>query len=459
MKQREFLKKLNSETNKDGKSTPEIVEELLSEGQALVVKKRFKILPMFFKKKSASQIIEDNFETILDRTDYSKLNVLLESLMKNWQTSEIVKQKFDAVIKRYSSVGEGEQEYNDVVMSENKRAEFYDMCRKVYTYADDLLIRHMDTIIQGGVTIEELKYLKGLSQETDEKLNAKLESQKQEVAREIIGSIFIALTQESEKEIQRSEAEKQQLITDYLPTVMRLIEELLVDQNTRMVDIERIGRGGYSRVYQIREKVLKIGRARETYKIPNHPRILQPLTRTNLIDERHDNEIFGCIEISDVTDRLCENKEQELALERDAEAVEKLYQVYQELRNDGIVWTDVRFSNIGKLRKRNVPKLNGEEMDVDPEAVGMDKEANGRVLEVGEWVIIDTDYIYRQEDEKSIAYSEHSYFREFEKRWQQEQQGKIARKYHSIEGIENKGSSTKRYETKKWEKSQEEEEL
>lgn len=266
MKQREFLKKLNSETNKDGKSTPEIVEELLSEGQALVVKKRFKILPMFFKKKSASQIIEDNFETILDRTDYSKLNVLLESLMKNWQTSEIVKQKFDAVIKRYSSVGEGEQEYNDVVMSENKRAEFYDMCRKVYTYADDLLIRHMDTIIQGGVTIEELKYLKGLSQETDEKLNAKLESQKQEVAREIIGSIFIALTQESEKEIQRSEAEKQQLITDYLPTVMRLIEELLVDQNTRMVDIERIGRGGYSRVYQIREKVLKIGRARETYK-------------------------------------------------------------------------------------------------------------------------------------------------------------------------------------------------
>lgn len=178
-----------------------------------------------------------------------------------------------------------------------------------------------------------------------------------------------------------------------------------------------------------------------------------------MIDERHDNEIFGCIEISDVTDRLCENKEQELALERDAEAVEKLYQVYQELRNDGIVWTDVRFSNIGKLRKRNVPKLNGEEMDVDPEAVGMDKEANGRVLEVGEWVIIDTDYIYRQEDEKSIAYSEHSYFREFEKRWQQEQQGKIARKYHSIEGIENKGSSTKRYETKKWEKSQEEEEL
>ena len=119
-----------------------------------------------------------------------------------------------------------------------------------------------------------------------------------------------------------------------------------------------------------------------------------------------------------------------------------------------------RFANVGKLRKRNIPKLDGEEMDVDPEAVGMDKSVKGKVLEVGEWVIIDTDYICKEEDySKSITYSINSYFKEFERRWQQERQGKIAEKYHSIERLQNQNSSTKRYETRKWEISQEEEEL
>ena len=185
---------------------------------------------------------------------------------------------------------------------------------------------------------------------------------------------------------------------------------------------------------------------------------MQPLTRTNLIDERDENKIFGCIEISDRVDRLCENAEQEQALNGNEEAVEKLYQIYKELRDDGIVWTDVRFSNVGKLRKRNVPKLNGEEMDVDPVAVGMDKEAKGRILEVGEWVIIDTDYIYRRKDYKSITYTKNPYFKQFEKRWQQERRGETVEKYQANEITRAQGGSTKRYEIDSWEIRQEEDE-
>lgn len=444
MNEREFLKKLNSKANKDRDLTPAIVEELLSEGQALTVRGRLNILSRFLLgnwKKSVSEIIEDNFETILDRTDYSKLNVLLESLMKNWQTSEIVKQKFDAVIKRYSPVGEGEQEYNDAVMSENKRAEFYDMCRKVYTYADDLLIRHMDTIIQGGVTIEELKYLKGLSQETDEKLNTKLESQKQEVAKEMLDSKISLYG--------RSKEERQQLIVDYIPVITRIIEELLTDQNVRMVDIEQTGTGAYSKVYAMREKVLKIGKPRETYNIPNHPRILQPLTRTNLIDERDDNEVFACIEISERVDELSKEDLQ----------VEKLYQLYKELREAGIIWLDARFSNVGKLRRKNIPKLNGEEMNVDPVAVGVDKEVKERILEAGDWVIIDTDFIYREGD-NSIDWKmiKNSYSEGFERRWLQEKQGEVIAEYQKDEKDIAKEEYTKSYESRSWEKGKKREE-
>lgn len=449
MNERDFLKELKSKANKDRDLTPAIIEGLLSEGQALAVKKRFNILSIFFRRKSASQIIEDNLEAILDRTTYSQLNVLLESLMKNWQTSEIVKEKFEAVMKRFNSVKEEEQEYKDAAKSGLEKIKFYKMCRKTYTYADDLFVKHMDAIIQGRVTIEELKYLRGLSQEADEKLNRKLESEKQEVAREMLQGITFS---------RKSEHEVQGLIQDYLPTVKRMVEELLVDQNARMVDIEKGRRGGYSQVYHIGEKVLKIGQPRETYKIPNHPRILQPLTRTNLLDERDGNKVFACVEISDRADQL--EGEEDLQ-------VEKLYQLYKELRDDGIIWTDARFKNVGKLRQDNIPKLNGENMNVDPQAVGMDKEIKERRLKAGDWVIFDLDYLYKRgldyvyrEEDSSIVWPNDKYChsREFEQRWQQEREGKVVAQYQKDEASRTEESSTKSYELRSWEKGKLEEE-
>ncbi len=304
--------------------------------------------------------------------------------MQNCQTSEIVKEKFDMIIKRFSFTPE-ERKNGIIGVFSSFKLDFLRMCKMNYSYADDLLAKHIDAIIQGGITIEELRELR-ISEEVEEKLNKKLESQKQEIASEMLSNI--SLTGKSEKA-------KQQLINDYIPTITRIIEELLGDQNVRMVDIEAIGTGTYSKVYQVKDKVLKIGKPRETYKIPNHPRILQPLTRTNLIDERDENKIFGCIEIADRVDKL---QEEELQ-------IEKLYQVYKELRDDGIVWTDARFANVGKLRSRNMPKLNGKDMDVDPVAVGMDKETKERILEAGEWVVIDTDFIYR-EKESSIEWQQ-----------------------------------------------------
>lgn len=109
-------------------------------------------------------------------------------------------------------------------------------------------------------------------------------------------------------------------------------------------------------------------------------------------------------------------------------------------------------------------------MDVDPVAVGMDKGVKGKALEVGEWVVIDTDFIYRKEDldiesihkqeDSTIEWldSDQSYSIGFERRWQQERQGKVVEEYQKDEKGVDKGECTKSYELRSWEKGKKEEE-
>ena len=136
----------------------------------------------------------------------------------------------------------------------------------------------------------------------------------------------------------------------YVPAITRMIDELLASEGVRLVDIGYIDNGSSSTVYEIGEKVLKLGSPRTSYNIPNHPRILQPLIRLELFDEKCENEIFACVEITEKTQRIGE----------DEISSEELYQIYKELRDSGIIWTDIREANIGRLLRKNVPNLNGE---------------------------------------------------------------------------------------------------
>ena len=137
--------------------------------------------------------------------------------------------------------------------------------------------------------------------------------------------------------------------------------------------------------------------------MPNHRRILQPLTRINFAEDGQD--IF-CIEINDEVDT--EIKEEE-------KNSEILYKMYKELRSDGIIWTDIRWENIGKLKRRNRPTLNGIEMDVAHNSIGFDKEIVDGILEKGVFVIIDTDFFYK-EGQENIYWSKKA--EEFEERYQ-----------------------------------------
>lgn len=436
MNERKFLREIKQKGNEDGEFTPSIVDELLQQGRGLQIAKKDNIFVRLLKVKTTKttrQIIEDNIEFILERTANNQLVGLINVLMYADETADVVKEKFDVIIKRFQ---EKRTTADDIIVLNYAEHEFLEK----FKTSKSLLIDYMDVILQGEITVEDIEILKGLSAETDEKLNAKLESQKQIIARKMLEGISLS---------GRSEEERQKLIADYTPVITRMIEELLVDQNVRMIDIEQKGIGGYSKTYHIGEKVLKIGRPRETYKIPNHPRILQPLTRTNLLDERNGNKPFACIEISDRVDELSDEERH----------LEELYQVYKELREAGIIWTDAKYSNVGKLRSPNVPNLNGEKIDVDPVAVGMDQEAKETILQEGEWVILDTDFIYREGDSQiKKSYGDAVHSEDFERRWLQEKQGKVIVEYQKDEKGIDKEEYTKSYELRSWKKGKKREE-
>ena len=79
-----------------------------------------------------------------------------------------------------------------------------------------------------------------------------------------------------------------------------LLRELLNSEHKRFSDMRKVGEGVYSNVYQIGTKIIKIGAPRQTHKIPNHRRILQPIVRKELTNEM--GEPIGSIEITDEVD-------------------------------------------------------------------------------------------------------------------------------------------------------------
>ena len=389
MKEKKFLKRFNNDRLRESENaTCDLIRRLLKEDKSLMIRKT-KLFPSWFRRKSASQIIRDNFQFILDNTLDIELYKVLIILMENVQTAEIVKDNFETVISRYSfSQSEREKHYKATEIRNLIKSWFLARCVNKWEDANKVLMEHIEFMLQEGITLTNIHAIQGLSKELDEILNQRLEEGKGQVARDLLREAIYSE--------EKNGGEISRLVEDYALTMETLIGELLVDQNARMIDLQWISNGTYSYVYQIKDKVLKIGSPRETYEIPYHPRILQPLTRTNLIDEKNGNQIFACIEIADNVETLCKDKNQATEMGKDKEKVEKLYQIYKELREDGIIWTDARFANVGILKRPNIPTLNGEEIDVDPQAIGMLGKTKGKVLEAGEWVIIDTDFLYRE---------------------------------------------------------------
>lgn len=192
-----------------------------------------------------------------------------------------------------------------------------------------------------------------------------------------------------------------------------MIKELMGKEGVRPSDVTFVGGGVYSKVFGIGSKVVKVGNDAMTYKIPkNSSRFLQPLVR-------HQQEGEGRIEISEKVDMKTEVSEEEL------------YQVYADIRREGMIWTDAKYDNVGRLAKDNsvhfknfVHNNTGDEektqVDIKPHGpnLGFGNEEQSKVLEAGELVVVDLDFIFA-EDDPNIRIST-DFSRNFEKRYQRE---------------------------------------
>ena len=374
MNERRLLRKINSKNNREGTSlganTIDIVIEFLTQ----------------------NKLIKPNLAKRL----YNKL-LRKESLVKTPQ--KIISDNFEKIINTFRDLS------NDEKIDIGRVIEFCDtLIEREDTKAigKDLIINNIDRIypmIENGEDLFRLvQFEKSLDKEIDDSKENLLRSKKKEIAKYMLSHQDIHFSQEEKEE--------------YAETLSIMIDELLESENCKYIDIIDFKNDSYSQVFQIGGKVLKVGGPRKTYEILNHIRLLQPLTRTNLLDREHNPKAY--VEIQELVDPPGEVSDDEL------------YEIYKELREDGIIWTDVKIPNIGRLKSNNIPTLNGREMDVAPNSVGFVNGKNKDNLAAGDLVVIDLDFIYREDDPNKewIGHSEM-----FEKRYQQEKAEEVTKEY------------------------------
>lgn len=213
-------------------------------------------------------------------------------------------------------------------------------------------------------------------------------------------------------------------------TISKLIEELCEHENIGINDLEFGGVGHFNFNIKIGSYILKLGEGenRRTSKIENDKRIFKPLVRQlyNAGDIGEGANMF--IEIQNVGD-----DKWYIGLSED-EIKEQLYEVYKELRDRGKVWVDVKPENVARLLKPNKEnfevevlnqegKLEKRELKSNNYAINFIGDESDEVLDPGELAIIDTDYIYNENDE-IYNIPKKSYYDEFEERYQAEKKNK-----------------------------------
>ena len=213
-----------------------------------------------------------------------------------------------------------------------------------------------------------------------------------------------------------------------LKEMIRLIVlDVMKNENVKFSDITYNG-GGFSRVLLIGNKVIKLG-DRITKKFPNNPYIITPLLRKEL--NFGDEHCFV-----EVTERADTSKEV---------SEEDLYQLFKNLRDLNLVWTDIKSANVGRLTRENVIHWKNI-LQPTEEVLGLDAKRGETILKEGDLVILDADFIY-DENDPNINYTNRKFmYDEFEERYQKEK--KTTKKQEQGQNLNlTTFTETKDYET------------
>ena len=165
--------------------------------------------------------------------------------------------------------------------------------------------------------------------------------------------------------------------------VLLIIQDICKNEKKEISATQYIKAGSYSAAFSIGDKVIKIGKKRNTEKFPNNPYIVAPLLRKKI---DIDNQVFY-IEVVEKVDTS--NKDI---------TEEDMYNLYKNVRDLGLMWNDVAIRNVGRLLKDNIIHWQGNLAPSD-KALELDNKRGTIILNKGDLVILDADFIY-DENEK-----------------------------------------------------------
>lgn len=189
----------------------------------------------------------------------------------------------------------------------------------------------------------------------------------------------------------------------YRSFIFLLLDEISKNESASISSTEFIGTGGYSAVFAIKTKVIKIGIERKTPHFPNNPYILKPLLRKTITIDNI--PIF--FEVTEKVDTNINDITKE-----------EIYKLYKNIREIGLIWTDVKIDNVGRLIKDN--KIYWyENITPSDETLEFTKTIGNHQLKKGELIVLDGDYIYNENDH-NINSKMSNLQTEFEKTYQKE---------------------------------------
>ncbi len=180
-----------------------------------------------------------------------------------------------------------------------------------------------------------------------------------------------------------------------------IILDVMKNEKVKFSDIT-YNSGGFSRVLLIGDKVIKLGN-RITKSFPNNPYIVAPLLRKEF-------NINGEKCFVEVTERVDTSVKP---------SKEELYQLFKHLCNLGLKWTDIKASNVGRLNRKNIIHWQ-DNLYPSEDVLGLGAKRGTKILEERDFVILDADFIY-DENDPNINYANNKpLYDEFEKRYQSE---------------------------------------
>lgn len=252
-------------------------------------------------------------------------------------------------------------------------------------YGFFLFLNQVKKLINKGESFEEYDNIVDLMNKyysIEMLLNHIMKKQKNELSMKDLDAIcrvFRILISSNEEFISQTKKSKGASVLDLVSAII----EDLYDKNA---DIRFVGRGSFSIVFKIGDRVLKLGYDRfnepeQTY----HPRMLMPHFRRCFSDGCK-IEIFNYVDVKDIPKELPLN-------------------IYKIMEADNYEWTDPKKENLGRLLKDNDwPEwLKSDTLDIMGIRSRFSRsELEARKMKAGDYGIVDFQHVYTDDDENKV---------------------------------------------------------